>query len=59
MTHDPIVEEIHQIRKRIWEECGGDFQKYLARLRKTAAVPPDRMVTLERRRKETRAARPE
>ncbi len=30
-SRDPIVEEIHQIRKKMWEECGGDYSKLVAR----------------------------
>lgn len=52
MMRDPIVEEIHEIRKRLWEECDGDFTKYLARLRERAAVEPGRIVTLQQRRRE-------
>ena len=32
MTRDPIVEEIHRTRKKMLEECGGDFDKLFDRL---------------------------
>jgi hypothetical protein len=44
MTRDPIVEEVHGIRRRLLDECGGDFEKYIQRLRAEAAVPLDRQV---------------
>jgi len=31
MSRDPIVEEIHRIRKEMWAECGGDYDKLVAR----------------------------
>ena len=31
MTRDPIVEEIHRVRKKMLEECGGDFDKLFDR----------------------------
>jgi len=32
MARDPIVEEIHEIRRKMLEECGGDFDKFFDRL---------------------------
>ena len=32
MNRDPIVEEIHQTRRKIWEECNGDLDQFLDRL---------------------------
>jgi len=51
MIRDPIVEEIHQIRKKIWDECGGDFAKWIERLKVREAEHPDRIVSLEEFRK--------
>jgi len=31
MTRDPIVEEVHRVRKKMWQECGGDYDKLVAR----------------------------
>jgi len=59
MIRDPIVEEIHQVRERLWEECGGDFNRYLARLRERTAVEPGRIVTLEERRNQKRSVPPQ
>ncbi len=32
MAKDPIVEEIHEIRRKMLAECGGDFDKLFERL---------------------------
>lgn len=45
---DPVVEEIRQIRRQLWEESGHDIRRYIARVREEAAkarkdmIPPDR-----------------
>ena len=31
---DPIVEEIHRIRQKLLEECDGDIEKLMDRLKK-------------------------
>lgn len=33
MKKDSIVEEIHQIREKILDECGGDLEKFMDRLK--------------------------
>lgn len=33
MNSDPIVEEIHKIREKLLDECGGDLGAYLRRLK--------------------------
>jgi hypothetical protein len=33
MSHDPIVDEIRQVRQKILEDCGGDLEKLLDRLK--------------------------
>jgi hypothetical protein len=47
MIHDPIVEEIHRIRDKMLAECGGDFQKYMDRIREAQEQDRDRLVTKE------------
>lgn len=32
MIDDPVVEEIHKIREKLWEECGGSLDKLMDRL---------------------------
>jgi len=41
---DQFVEEIHDVRKRIAEECGYDFQKLGERLMRIQEEHPERMV---------------
>ena len=45
MNRDPIVEEIHQTRQKIWEECGGDLDRFLNRLRGAAKQDRSRVVS--------------
>jgi hypothetical protein len=44
---DPIVNEIHETRRRIFEECGNDLGRYLERLKAAEELDKDRLVTLE------------
>jgi hypothetical protein len=55
MSHDPIVEEIHQIRERILTECGGDLGRLLERYRSAEHRDHQRIVTLEMVRERQRA----
>ena len=43
MNHDPIVEEIHRTRQKILDECNGDLDQLLDRL-KSAEVQDGRLV---------------
>jgi hypothetical protein len=49
MIRDPIVEEVHRIRERMWDECGGDLERLIEALRAGEAelqdriVPPDKL----------------
>ena len=45
MNNDPIVEEIHQIRGRLLDECNGDLDRLLDRYKQSE--DRDRVVTLE------------
>ena len=45
MNRDPIVEEIHQTRQKIWEECGGDLDRFLNRLRGAKKQDRSRVVS--------------
>jgi hypothetical protein len=56
MTHDP-VEEIRRTRDQMLADCGGDFQKYMDRIRKAQDQDRDRLVTKEevlRRKREAK-----
>lgn len=54
MNPDPIVEEIHKTRRKIWEECGGDLDKLIQYYRTAQEKYRDRIITkdeLDRHRK--------
>ena len=58
MINDPIVDEIHQTRRRIFAECDGDLERLIERLKAAETQDKDRLVTLEdvqRRSKERKA----
>ena len=45
MNRDPIVEEIHQTRQKMLEECGGDLDRLLDRLKASEKQNPGRVVS--------------
>lgn len=45
MTSDPIVDEIHKTREKLLEECGGDIQVYLTRLKDRENEDRQRLVS--------------
>ena len=45
MTYDPIVEEIHAIRKKICEECDYDFHRLTERYQKLQKQHPELLVS--------------
>lgn len=48
MMEDEIVNEIHEARRRIFEdECGGDIERLIERLKAAEANDKDRLVTFE------------
>ena len=44
MKKDPIVEEIHQIRERLLDECGGDIEALMDRLKAREVEDRDRVI---------------
>jgi hypothetical protein len=44
---DPIVDEIHETRRRIFEECGNDLGHYLERIKAAEQLDKHRLVTLD------------
>jgi len=54
MTYDPILQEIHEVREKIWRECDGDPKKFSARLRKVQEQYSDRVVDLDAWKRERR-----
>jgi hypothetical protein len=47
MKHDPIVEEIHQIRQKILEACHGELDQLLDRLQAAETQDHSRVVSWE------------
>jgi hypothetical protein len=45
MMEDEIVAEIHETRKRIFEECGNDIERFIERLK--AADEQENVVSFE------------
>jgi hypothetical protein len=45
MIDDPLVEEIHRIREKLLDECGGDLEKLMDRLKAREAEDRSRMVS--------------
>jgi hypothetical protein len=46
MKHDPIVEEIHQIRQKMLAACHGNLTQLLDQLQAAEAQDRDRLVSL-------------
>ncbi len=57
MKRDPIVEEIHRVRKKMLDECGGDLEKYFDRLKEDEALDRARLVSKIGRSQEHAPAR--
>ena len=55
MTRDPFVEEIHQARQKLLDECGGDLDRLMDRFKAAEAQHADRLVTPETVRKISQA----
>jgi hypothetical protein len=54
--NDPIVDEVHETRRKLMAECDGDMARLMQKYREMAAAHPSRVVTLEevrRRKRET------
>jgi hypothetical protein len=45
--NDPIVEEVREVRRRIFAECGNDLKRLFERLKAAEAQDNDRLVTRE------------
>ncbi len=56
MIDDPIVKEIHETRLRIFQECSGDIELLIARLKAAEQQDKHRLVTMDEVQK--RAATP-
>lgn len=49
---DPIVEEVHEIRRQMMAEFGNDFHKLCEHLRAKEKEHPERYVTVEKLKSE-------
>jgi hypothetical protein len=47
MIDDPVVDEIHQVRREIADEFGGDVHAFFEHLRQRERTSPSGVVTLE------------
>ncbi len=47
MIDDPIVKEIHETRRRILEQCNGDLERLIARLKAAEQKDKNRLVTMD------------
>ena len=47
MKHDPIMEEIHQVRQQMLAECNGNLDELLHRLQQAELLDSDRVVSWE------------
>jgi ribosomal 50S subunit-associated protein YjgA (DUF615 family) len=47
MIRDPLVEEIHQIRQKLLEDCDGRLDKLMDRYQAAEEQDRDRLVTLD------------
>ena len=45
MVNDPLVEEIHRIREKLLNECGGDLEKLMDRLKARETEDRSRIVS--------------
>jgi len=46
MNQDPIVEEIHDIREQLLQECGGDLTQLMARFKAEEAQDKARLIKI-------------
>lgn len=44
MKNDPIVEEVHRIREKMWDACGGDLDRLIESLRASEKLHPERVI---------------
>lgn len=47
MNRDPIVEEVHRVREKMWDECGGDLDRLIEFLRAGEARHRERIISKE------------
>jgi hypothetical protein len=47
MSDDPIVEEVREARRQIFEECGNDLERLIERLKAAEVRHVSRLVTVQ------------
>jgi hypothetical protein len=52
----PIVEEVREVRRRIFAECGNELKRLFERLKAAEAQDKDRLVTFEQVQQRARAS---
>jgi hypothetical protein len=55
---DPLIEEVRQIRRAIWDQCGRDMRQHASELRKIEAAHRDRIVEPRARHDDEKSSRP-
>lgn len=51
---DEIVNEIHETRRRIFDACDGDIERFIERLKVAELDDKDRLITFEEVQKRAR-----
>jgi hypothetical protein len=59
MKNDPIVDEVRQTRQKILDDCGGDLEKLLDRLKAAEAQDRGRLVCTKSIRQQPRPSVPD
>lgn len=57
MNPDPVVEEVRRTRQKILEDCGGDLEKLLDRLKAAESQDRSRVVSISSVRPATQGRR--
>ncbi|MBK8271074.1 MAG: hypothetical protein IPK83_23275 [Planctomycetes bacterium] len=47
MFHDPIVEEVHRIRQKMWDDCGGTLDGLIELFRKSEVGHSSRIISAD------------
>jgi hypothetical protein len=54
---DPIVEEVRDVRRRIFAECGNDLKRLFERLKAAEEQDKDRLVTFTQVQEQARLSK--
>ena len=50
---DPLIDEVRERRRQIWDECGHDFDKLLEMIQRLQAEHPEKMVDRRKSKRTT------